>query len=411
MFNINKTTRFFLYLLFLSPFISYITRVLLGLQPFIFYLKFFIFFYGSIFICLRLNKNLIPGFANFALLWLIYLLSMPLLIENFKLWNSFGRLHTHLPIFMILIIIYNTRFRDTFISNIIFVFKITVIITFIVSIIQFFDPRFLFMREISLYVSNIYIIRRTSIFGFEHNALGLSFIPLLSVLVGYMVYQKNRFMIYFLFMGGIIAFLSNSRYVMVGFFIILLQVFLASKDKIKGLVKYALITGIVLIVSIQSLLLLGYDIEMWQTQRLFKERSLVETTRYKAIDTFMIFFPKNALLGNGFISDELVKEASRAVGSSHIHVGYLSHLVAYGAVGCFFLYGFWILLAIRLFRTARQTNYWGSFFAFLVFLWSFATFSQSSILYGGIIFALVFDKYFSDRNTEINSHNTYRYKT
>ena len=96
------------------------------------------------------------------------------------------------------------------------------------------------------------------------------------------------------------------------------------------------------------------------------------------------------------ITDE-IKRASQAIGSSHIHVGYLSHLVAYGIVGCFFLFGFWFLLVKKLYRTAKQTNYWGSFFAFLTFLWAFATFSHSSIFLYGLIFALVFNKYFEDK--------------
>ena len=115
----------------------------------------------------------------------------------------------------------------------------------------------------------------------------------------------------------------------------------------------------------------------------------------KAIDNFLFYFPQKPFLGTGELTDE-IKAASQAVGSSHIHVGYLSHLVYYGIVGCFFLFGFLYLLMKELYNTAKNTNYWGSFFAFMVFLWSFATMSESSIFYPGLIFALIFDKYFRD---------------
>ena len=103
------------------------------------------------------------------------------------------------------------------------------------------------------------------------------------------------------------------------------------------------------------------------------------------------------------MTSEIIAE-SRKVGSSHIHVGYLSHLTAFGLIGCFFLFGFWYLLIRNLFKTARYSHYWGSVFAFLAFLWSFTTMSQSSIFYYGIIWAFVFDKYYIERvQTELYS--------
>jgi len=93
---------------------------------------------------------------------------------------------------------------------------------------------------------------------------------------------------------------------------------------------------------------------------------------------------------------EEIKEASKAVGSSQIHVGYLSHLVSFGIVGSFFMFGFWFLLAKKLYKSAKYTKYWGSFFAFLIYLWAQTTLVYYSIFFYGLIFAFVFDKYVKD---------------
>jgi hypothetical protein len=176
-----------------------------------------------------------------------------------------------------------------------------------------------------------------------------------------------------------------------------MQVLFRYNFNLKSIVLYSLSYALLLLFIIQILQIIGYDLQDWFRERLFKESSLQDMTRFKAIYTFLQFFPKYYLFGNGQIYDNAVRAYSHRMGSSHIHVGYLSHLVAYGITGCFLLYGFWLLLALKLFKTAKLTNYWGSFFAFLTFWWAFATFSQPSIFYYGLIFALVFDKFFTDQ--------------
>ena len=143
---------------------------------------------------------------------------------------------------------------------------------------------------------------------------------------------------------------------------------------------------------------LGYDFLDWYNTRLLAEGSIKETTRFKAIENFIVFFPREPIFGTGVHLTDEILSASKSVGSSQIHVGYLSHLVSYGLVGSFFLFGFWYLIAKKLLITAKQTNYWGSFFAFLTFLWAQATLVHFSIFYYGLIFALVFDKYIQDRH-------------
>ena len=226
MLNVNNINYTLLYLLMLSPLLSYVTFGLLGLKPIDFYLKFLIVVYGIFFIAYKYKRILIPDFTVFALMWVIYLLTMPLLIDDFHMWNAFGRAHTHLPIFMIMIIVYNTKFSDKFISNVVLIFKATIILAFIVSVIQVFDYSFLnpwlyWTYEYDLYSYTIHNIRRTSIFGFiERNSYGLSFLPILSVLLGYMIYYNEKYKFLFLIMGAIIALLTNSRYIIIIFEIV-----------------------------------------------------------------------------------------------------------------------------------------------------------------------------------------------
>jgi hypothetical protein len=280
--------------------------------------------------------------------------------------------------------------------------KITIIISSFVSILQVFDSDFLNAytlrwEDADINFTGIYKSRRTSIFGFINlNSLGLTFIPIISIIIGYQLNKKQWYYIFFLLLGGLTALLSNTRYIMVGFSLLTLQILFYKKISVIGMIRYFFIILILFLLTYYLLSLFGYDFIEWFNTRLFSEGSIKETTRFKAIDTFLKFFPDNYFFGLGeLLSDEVVKESHR-IGSSHIHVGYLSHLVSYGIFGCLFLYSFWVLLVAKLYRTAKRTRYWGSFFAFVTFLWAFATFSNSSMFFYGILYAIIYNKYFSD---------------
>ena len=93
------------------------------------------------------------------------------------------------------------------------------------------------------------------------------------------------------------------------------------------------------------------------------------------------------------LTDE-IKEASRAVGSSQIHVGYFSHLVSYGLFGSIFLFTFWFGLVRDLYKKAKSSGFYGPLFAFLVFLWFNATAVDYYLRYPGLIIAIVFNQYY-----------------
>ncbi len=404
----RKITYALFFTMLMFPILSYI-YVQLNLPKSIGYLFIFVFFIYGIFFIINVKKIIYPKFLYLLMLYMVYVpirahLSGELPNRHVLTQTYYDILQT--SIFLCILIIYNTKFTEKFIKKSIFVFKFTVIATIIVSINQLFDNNFFaspFFEE-SVFSKGIYSFRRVSIFGYiSLLSFGLSFIPLLSVLIGYMLYKRDKRYIYILIIGGLAALLSNTRFIIIGFLIITFQIIIVYKIKFLGIFKYILLGFIVLVILFQALSYFGYNLQEWIDERLFAEGDVTETTRYKAIDNFVYFFPQNPIFGNGLFLSKEVKEASNAIGSFQIHVGYLAHLVSYGIVGSILLFGFWFALAKKLYKTAKKTNYWGSFFAFLTYFWAQATLVNYSIFFYGLMFALVFDKYFQDKyKTEIN---------
>lgn len=405
--KLDKIARSLLFSMLLIPFTGYIYNMWFNLPKdiFIFY-SFVIFIFGIFYMTSRPYVR-VPNLALLILVFAFYRFFWTLILGSEK--HFLTQIYYYIQdfiIYFIFIIIYNTKFSDKFIQHSILLIKVTVVLAALVSLIQVYDINFyrnpLFTIDDSLLQNSsnkiivTYLLRRSSIFGFAGSgSLGLSFIPLLAVLVGYMKLKKQKHYLLYLLMGGLVAFLSNTRFIMMGFLITTAIVLVSFKISFKDSLKYIVLLVISSFIFFIILEELGYNLTEWFEYRLLGEGRITETSRFKAIGNFIRFFPDNPILGTGHLTVE-IKEASQAVGSSHIHVGYLSHLVNYGIIGCFFLFGFWALLIGRLYKTARRTNYWGSFFGFLTFLASFATMSQSSIFYYGLLFCLVFDKYFLD---------------
>ncbi len=415
--GITQITYNLFYLTLFFPVLSYITFGVMGLNIITDYFEYIFFLYGVFFILFNKKKIKFPSILYFLIFYSLLLSIWE--IKNGGLDNR-GFISIILnksitSVIFIVVIIYNTNFDRSFIKRSIFIIKITVIFAAITSVIQIIEYSFLDANPIwshgkfgDTLIGNLYEDRRNSIFGYvNQNELGLSYMPLLSVLIGFMLYQRSKLYYLFLFLGGITAFLSNTRYVMIAFIFITFQILLVKKLKVSGVLTYLLIIAISSFLLLQFFSFLGYDIIAWSNTRLFHEGSIQETTRYKAIYNFLIFFPRNIFFGTGvFITDE-IKAASQAIGSSQIHVGYLAHLVSYGIIGSLFLFGFWFSLARKLFISAKQSKYWGSFIAFAIFLFANVTMVYYSIFFYGIFYALIFDKFFSDKQKfELKNINT-----
>jgi len=284
------------------------------------------------------------------------------------------------------------------INRLIKLFKYTIILSLIIILIQVYDSRF-FTNDFFLLInehSNIYTARRVAIFSFaDKDDIGLSFLPILSILISHTIKNKKGFWFYII-SGGIISILTNTRYIIIGYVIILFQIVNIYKLKISGFFRLIIITGVSIFIFYNIIISLGYNLSDYYSQRLFKEESIEGTTRYLAFETFNKFYKDNWLLGTGVHLTEDIEEYL-AHRSSQIHVGYLSHLVSYGLIGSLLLFGFWIFLGIDLYKKARITNYYGSFYGYLIFIWANFTFVQYSLISYGLLLAFVFDKYYQDK--------------
>ena len=403
--SLNKLNTNFFYSLLFSPLLAYIYKDGLGLPKYFNHpLVFVVVAYGLYFLSTKQNIRL-HLFTKYILIFSIYRMLWQFLISQDKhyLTNIFYHLLYYANFFIILIV-YNTRFDDKFIEKSISLIKITVICALIGSIAQVFDPSFLEAdlsfgesREAYDASGSIYTYRRSSIFGYIFPlSTGLSFLPLVSVLTGFMLLKKDKNYIFYLLASGLVALLSNTRFVMICFVVLTFQILVFNKHILRGSLKYFFLAVLGIFLLSNMLQYLGYDFRVWKEERLFVEGEIKSTTRVQAINTFKRFFPKRPIFGSGTLTPKMI-EASHRIGSSQIHVGYLQMLVLYGVVGCFFLFGFWYLLLRKLYKTAKLTNYWGSFFAFLVFLVAFSTHTHPSIFFYGLIFSFIFDKYYMDK--------------
>lgn len=366
----EKYIHFIIYTLLLTPLLGYLYIAVLHLPKTIYHLYIFGFFFlGIIFVIFRKKIHipaylyLLLGYASYRLLWLQFADVYHHILT--KIYYSI----LYFSIFLIILVIYNTNFSRKFIETTTNLIKATVIIAAAASLIQVFDISFLHANRYWIddyfFQGTFYTFRRASIFGFvDQNELGLSFLPLASTLIGYLLLKNDKKFILYMFLVLIIGLLSNTRYVMVGAVIMTIQVFIAERDKIVGIFRYVIVTLFLGFVAVSTLISLDYDFERFFNERLFHEGSITQTTRYKAISNFTYFFPKNPVFGTGVHLSDEVREASRAIGSSQIHVGYLSHLVSYGLVGSVLLFGFWFFLLKNLYKNARRTGYWGSFTGF-----------------------------------------------
>jgi hypothetical protein len=303
---------------------------------------------------------------------------------------------------VVLLIIENTEFDEQFIKLIVNVFKITILVSFIVTIYQLFiNPFFLMPPELKedFFSRTQYEIRLQSIFGYiAPNEVAYSLIPIISILIGYYLMQGKSLNPVWILMAGIVFFGTKTRFIYLNFFIILLQYPLVNGLNIKKIIKVSLIGVISIVVLVFVLNSSGFNVGEFVQDRLLSESA---STRLLAVDMFKVFFPKNPFFGTGIHVGE---DLARAIGnrSSQIHVGYLSHLYEYGIIGTFLLLYFLLSILRKFHETSSNTYYYGSLFAFATLFVTNLTTVNFSIYSYGLLFAFIFNKFINDRYIEKN---------
>lgn len=317
-----------------------------------------------------------------------------------KFFFDFSSFHT----LMALLIIDNYNFSASEISKFNKYIKLIIIASLTISIIQVYTPGFFIAKNLSVgIVSNIsYEARRTGVFGYlDSNGLGISFIALYSIFISYQIRNKgfsNKFLWFWGSIGGLIAFLSNARYVMLVFIIVFSQVFITYGSELK-LKRIFFNPKLVLSLTIISAFIgfglnqLGYDLRAFFENRIGSSSS---DSRLIAIELFKKHFPDNPIFGTGVrVTDNLYFDLAGR--SSQLHVGYLSHLFEFGVIGSFLLFMFWGQILKTFYKTAKNHAFWGSFFGFLALLISNLTLVHYNIINFGLLTLFIFNRYFESR--------------
>ncbi len=308
----------------------------------------------------------------------------------------------------VLFVVDNLIFSKNLIQSLVKIMKGLIVLGAMVSLLQVVYNPFLFTPEkfqASMlhyhWENNPLLVRRLSIFGFSNiNDIGVSFLPMLALVVGYEIKENNRIPILMLLLGFFISVVNNSRYIQLGFFIAAAPVLLYQGKVVRNFV-IGMVGGVVMILLMALILqLIGYDINSYIQERLLDASG---GTRLLALEIFARFFPENPFFGTGthLTHEVFVALADR---SSQIHVGYLAHLFSYGIVGTFLALLFWGLIALRLWKVGRRTGFYGSFFGFLVFLWANVSMVFYWVFTFGLALAYLFASYYDRKQIEENEY-------
>src|ERR1035437_194021 len=130
MISLKRITYLLLYLMLLSPILSYITFGLMGLMSITYYFTLITFFYGIIFIIIKGKTIKTPEILYLLIIYSVYISIWSFANGGFER-RGFYQVIINKDIFsiiFIIIIIYNTNFSEQFIKRSLFVIKITVIL-------------------------------------------------------------------------------------------------------------------------------------------------------------------------------------------------------------------------------------------------------------------------------------------
>lgn len=315
-------------------------------------------------------------------------------------------LHRTIHAVAILFVVDNLLFSRKLIETLVWMMKGTIVVAAVFSMIQVVVDPFFFTPDIfedimSRYSwgSNTLHVRRLSIFGFSNlNDIGLSFLPVVAVMTGYEVKEKDRIPVLMLILAFFVVVVNNSRYIQLGFFIAAAPALYYRGRLLRN--SLVALVGMAALILFMGLVLeaIGYDVGLYIEERLLDDSG---GSRILAFEIFSRFFPDNPIFGTGqhLTQEILVALAGR---SSQIHVGYLSHLYSFGIVGTFLALTFWVLIAFRLWKVAKRTGFWGSYYGFMVFLWANVTMVFYWVFTFGLALCYLFASYYDSKENEEN---------
>jgi len=305
---------------------------------------------------------------------------------------------------LLFFVIENTDFDQRFIKLMTRNIFIVVIISLLVSLVQFKYPTFFVAPEILENANNENFLRENRIFSIYSwqnlNSLGTTFPIMIGILLNF--YSQRRTVFPFIFFAGIVvSFLSKARYVMLSTIIVISQLFFTSSIKSNKKIYILLIFFASFMVAISVAKLSNYDIQQVIDERILEKGTNMGSanTRVLSFYVFLKVFPDHPLLGVGPATQF---EVVRLLGGSAplIHIGYLSYLYFYGVVGCFFLF-FSIFFMLRYaWIIGSKYEFWAGFYGLLAFCVANLTMVYFNFSEMGIILTFIYLKYFKDTASE-----------
>lgn len=414
---------FFLILL-IYPLFCFISRDIIDIDPQYAFGFFNIFFliYRLIYIYRNgINLKLPYYVVIFGIFTFYAVFSHAFLSNELKTDGIFKYLYSnqYLLTLIVLVIVENTTFPPKWISWAIKILFFSLIVAAIVSIIQIFDPLFFtknsnliqglpFDRFEDYYrnnpnnvtsdVSRIFEKYRFSIYSYINEiSVGMDSLAIFSLLIALKSYRWLRSLI-LVAAAAIISFLSSARWIMLNFLVVASQnVWIGNRIKILNFVKYGFY-GIILLLLLLSLMkFTGINIEQFTQDRLLSKSA---NTRIYAFEVFTKVYPDQPIFGTGGVDTPKMQNLIQGR-TSQIHVGYLKLFYYYGLFGGVLYLSFLASLLIRLWKMARGSNYWGSFFA----LMTFAIANFTLVVFGlnwsyGLILALIFSNHFYENRND-----------
>lgn len=312
--------------------------------------------------------------------------------------------------FYILLIVENISIPKDFYNLLSKTNLVVLYIAFFAIVIQQFISASFFVnpKYLALLRQEFSEIRFPSIYSWlgPSSYLGLSFFPLLAIVISEKLREnKDKLLLLFL-LGLVVAFLNKSRFMMLNFLITLILLPIYQGFQFNKVLKFVAIS-----IAIVFSVYFGAKAVNFNVDKIISERILEEDqggmingaagTRIIAFEVFGKLFPKNPVLGRGYLHS-FGKEKSKDIDlvqaihgrSSQIHVGYLSLFYYYGIVGGGLYMLFLGTLFRKLYSDAKKTFFWGVLIAWIMFFLTNMTAVVLSFINMGLILSLFINKYY-----------------
>lgn len=319
--------------------------------------------------------------------------------------------------FCALFVLTNTSFDEKSLRYTIHFLFITLVVAALVSLRQVYDPLFFhngilagnfssldqyqtFMESLgpdpNYDITPLQEGYRYSIYSWISGiSIGLDSMAIFSILMGIRYQSRIRQALIFI-SGGLVSFLSSSRWIMLNFFLILSQRLIGKPNPLFFSFKLLIGTILGFFIMVQVASYFGMDVRQFVQNRLLDDSA---GTRIYAFKVFGEVFYQQPIFGTGGENTEKMLMLIQGK-TSQIHVGWLKILYFHGIVGAALFLSFVALLLHHLYVFAKVNRYWGGFFAVLAYALANWTLVEFSFFYHGLLLAVIFGRHYKNEVTE-----------